>query len=377
MLDQELTIGAALSVQLLATIASQPLQSIAPVYNEFLDVRVSWRRLSEPFDEPIFPDGVPDARRLPTARWAGHVRRRSTSRIPGPTRPVLRDVSFTLEPARSPRSSDTPAPASRASPSCWCAPTTPTPDPSTSAAPTCATSASTTSARSSASSRRIRSCSRAPWRRTSATRSPMPPTTRSKRRSAPSARGHCCPCSRAIRARRRGGGPQPHRCATPARGARTGLDRQARPPPARRGDVTARLGRRGHDHRRDPPLGLHDADDHPSRVRGGASRLHRRPGGRPGRRRRARGRSRRAPAARTTGSGASRKTSSPRRRTRSSPAAVPYRSVGFGDALQALGRLDPLLDHVEDHVAAPGAPAFMRPTIWPTGKPSARGSATA
>ena len=84
-------------MQLLAALASQPLQSIAPIYNEFLNVRVSWRRLCEPFDEPIFPDEdeVPAGRvpQVGSAVTFDHI----DFSYPGTTRPVLRDVSFKLE----------------------------------------------------------------------------------------------------------------------------------------------------------------------------------------------------------------------------------------------------------------------------------------
>jgi ATP-binding cassette subfamily B protein len=96
-LDQELSIGAALSVQLLAALASQPLQSIAPIYNEFLNVRVSWRRLSEPFAETIFPNER-DLSASTTPAGAGATFDHVDFTYPGTTRPVLRDVSFTLEP---------------------------------------------------------------------------------------------------------------------------------------------------------------------------------------------------------------------------------------------------------------------------------------
>ena len=60
-LSQSLSIGTAVTVQLLATSATRPLQALGPLYNQFLDVRVSWRRLCEPFDEPILPEEAADA----------------------------------------------------------------------------------------------------------------------------------------------------------------------------------------------------------------------------------------------------------------------------------------------------------------------------
>ena len=98
-LNQELSIGVALSVQLLANLATQPLQALAPLYNQFLDVRVSWRRLCEPFDEPILPEEGADARPCPPLDGPvtfDHV----AFTYPQTTRTVLRDVSFTMEPGK-------------------------------------------------------------------------------------------------------------------------------------------------------------------------------------------------------------------------------------------------------------------------------------
>jgi ATP-binding cassette subfamily B protein len=98
-LDQELSIGTAVSVQLLASTATQPLQALGPLYNQFLDVRVSWRRLCEPFKEPIFPEHNPAEITSPTLD--GPVAFEAVDfTYPGTERPVLRDVSFTMEPGK-------------------------------------------------------------------------------------------------------------------------------------------------------------------------------------------------------------------------------------------------------------------------------------
>ena len=97
--NQELSIGVALAVQLLANLATQPLQALAPLYNQFIDVRVSWRRLCEPFDEPILPEEDADARPCPPLDGPvtfDHV----AFTYPQTTRTVLRDVSFTMEPGK-------------------------------------------------------------------------------------------------------------------------------------------------------------------------------------------------------------------------------------------------------------------------------------
>ena len=86
-------------MQLLANLATQPLQALAPLYNQFLDVRVSWRRLCEPFDEPILPEEDADARPCPPLDGPvtfDHV----AFTYPQTTRTVLRDVSFTMEPGK-------------------------------------------------------------------------------------------------------------------------------------------------------------------------------------------------------------------------------------------------------------------------------------
>jgi ATP-binding cassette subfamily B protein len=98
-LKQDLSIGTAASVALLATTATRPLGLIAPIYNMFLDVRVSWRRLCQPFDEPILPEEGANAQVSP--RLDGPVTFESVAfTYPDTTRPVLHDVTFTMEPGK-------------------------------------------------------------------------------------------------------------------------------------------------------------------------------------------------------------------------------------------------------------------------------------
>jgi ATP-binding cassette subfamily B protein len=98
-LRQELSIGSAASVALLATTATRPLQLLAPIYNMFLDVRVSWRRLCQPFDEPILPEEGVNAQ--PSPRLDGPVTFEGVAfTYPDTTRPVLHDVTFTMEPGK-------------------------------------------------------------------------------------------------------------------------------------------------------------------------------------------------------------------------------------------------------------------------------------
>ena len=98
-LQQELSIGTATSVALLATTATRPLQQLAPIYNVFLDVRVSWKRLCQPFDEPILPEAGVNAQ--PSPRLDGPVTFEAVAfTYPDTTRPVLHEVSFTMEPGK-------------------------------------------------------------------------------------------------------------------------------------------------------------------------------------------------------------------------------------------------------------------------------------
>jgi ATP-binding cassette subfamily B protein len=94
-----MTVGAALSVQLLANAASPTLLAIGPIYNQALDVRVSWYRLGHPFDEPVLPATSVDAQ--PCAPITGPVEFDGVRfTYPNTTRAVLHDVSFTMEPGK-------------------------------------------------------------------------------------------------------------------------------------------------------------------------------------------------------------------------------------------------------------------------------------
>ena len=88
------------TVQLLARPGHPAAPGAGALYNQFLDVRVSWRRLCEPFDEPILPEEAADARPVPAARRSGHVRPRRVHLPADRPRTVLHDVSFTMEPGK-------------------------------------------------------------------------------------------------------------------------------------------------------------------------------------------------------------------------------------------------------------------------------------
>ena len=87
----ELSIGTALTVQLLATAAAQPIQLLGPLYSAALDVRVSWQRLREPFNESVLPKENEAA--LPCPPLDGEVRFEGVGfRYPNVDRLVLEDV---------------------------------------------------------------------------------------------------------------------------------------------------------------------------------------------------------------------------------------------------------------------------------------------
>src|SRR5205823_2633361 len=60
-----ITIGTALALRLISSTATGPMSTIGSVLPQFLNVRVSWRRLTEPFRAPILPEQAPDAAACP------------------------------------------------------------------------------------------------------------------------------------------------------------------------------------------------------------------------------------------------------------------------------------------------------------------------
>ncbi len=94
-LEGALAVGTALALQLLVRQATQPLPLLADSYTALLDLRVSWRRLQEPFDEAILPIESADARPCPPL--AGEVRFDAVDfAYPHTGSVVLRDVSFDI-----------------------------------------------------------------------------------------------------------------------------------------------------------------------------------------------------------------------------------------------------------------------------------------
>lgn len=92
-----LAVGSALVIRLVTTQGMLFLPQVNSSYGRLLDVRVSWRRLAEPFGAPLLPVERPDARPCPPLR--GEVGFDGVSfGYPGTGREVLHDVSFTIPP---------------------------------------------------------------------------------------------------------------------------------------------------------------------------------------------------------------------------------------------------------------------------------------
>lgn len=88
-----ISVGTALTLRAVAQTATTPLSSLSRMYSEFLEVRVSWRRLQEPFDVPILPLERDDATVCPKLR--GEVEFDGVAfAYPHTGRTVLHDVSF-------------------------------------------------------------------------------------------------------------------------------------------------------------------------------------------------------------------------------------------------------------------------------------------
>jgi ATP-binding cassette subfamily B protein len=92
-----LSIGTALTLRLLSTAATQPLAEVGSEYRDYLDVRVSWRRLQQPFEAPILPVEKADA--TPCPELAGAISFEGVSfTYPHTGQRVLHDVTFQIEP---------------------------------------------------------------------------------------------------------------------------------------------------------------------------------------------------------------------------------------------------------------------------------------
>ena len=187
-----LTVGALIAFLLFIDLFFTPIQQLSQVFDAWQQTRVSVHRIAELMAlDPLTPRAAPrrsrSARR--TAGWtsnrcASPTRRRSGRRAG--TRSAV--STCTSPPARRWRWSVRPVPASRPCSNCWPASTTRRRGGCVSMAATCARWGSGTSAGTSATCRRSRSCSPAPSGPTSPTAGRRRATPRSRRRPGPSGR---------------------------------------------------------------------------------------------------------------------------------------------------------------------------------------------
>lgn len=95
-LAQTLTVGTAITLSLLAQNATQPLSALGQLYLQYQRAAVSWRRLLEPYDEPVLPEQRDDAEEAPPLD--APVRFQSVSfGYPGTGTSVLHDVDVEVE----------------------------------------------------------------------------------------------------------------------------------------------------------------------------------------------------------------------------------------------------------------------------------------
>ncbi len=88
-----ISVGTVLTLRAVAQTATTPLSALSRMYTEFLEVRVSWRRLQEPFNVPMLLVERDDARECPRLR--GEIEFDGVAfAYPHTGRTVLHDVSF-------------------------------------------------------------------------------------------------------------------------------------------------------------------------------------------------------------------------------------------------------------------------------------------
>ncbi|MBW3669546.1 MAG: ABC transporter ATP-binding protein/permease [Actinobacteria bacterium] len=94
-LAETMAVGTLLTLRLLVTEALRPLPNVGDVWQGYLNTRVSFGRLKEPYDPPLLPVVRPDAQPCPPIR-TGLAFRDVDFRYPGTKRLALHDVSFEI-----------------------------------------------------------------------------------------------------------------------------------------------------------------------------------------------------------------------------------------------------------------------------------------
>jgi ATP-binding cassette subfamily B protein len=92
-----LTVGTVVSLRLYLDSVLQPIRFLGRLWQEYVQARVSLRQLATPFDVPILPVESPEATPCPPLRGALAFEGASFT-YPGTSRPVIHDLSFTVEP---------------------------------------------------------------------------------------------------------------------------------------------------------------------------------------------------------------------------------------------------------------------------------------
>ncbi len=94
-----ITVGTVFSVRLYLDSALRPIRLLGRLWQEYVKARVSLRQLGQPFETPVLPVVDADAVACPPLR--GELRFESVAfTYPRTTKPVLHDVSFSVEPGR-------------------------------------------------------------------------------------------------------------------------------------------------------------------------------------------------------------------------------------------------------------------------------------
>lgn len=94
-----LTVGTVVSLRLYLDSALRPIRLLGRLWQQYVQARVSFRQLALPFAVPVVPAEAPEAMTCP--RLSGALTFDDVSFVyPGTARPVVRDLSFAIEPGR-------------------------------------------------------------------------------------------------------------------------------------------------------------------------------------------------------------------------------------------------------------------------------------